>query len=89
MGKIKEVSIEEMQREVEGRQYNVTVLGEFRFNSEHESSAFRGRLLEFIQHEKNIHILEEDMDITMRTREYKKSYGNIVEVPSKQTTMRI
>jgi hypothetical protein len=86
MGKIKELAIDQLNQE---RQYNVTVLGEFRFGSEHETSAFRGRFLEFIQHEKNIHILEEDMDITMRTREYKRSYGNIVEVGSKQTTMRI
>ena len=60
MGKIKELAIGTMENE---RLYAVTVLGEFRFGSEHESSSFRGRLLEFIQHEKNIHILEEDMDV--------------------------
>jgi len=86
MGRIKELAIDQLNQE---RQYNVTVLGEFRFSSEHESSAFRGRLLEFIQHEKNIYILEEDMDVTLVTKEYKRSYGNIIEIPSKQTRMRV
>jgi hypothetical protein len=89
MSHMKALSIEKMNEEMTPHSYKVQTIGEFMFPTEREAAAFRGRFLEFLTHEKNIYILEKDMDVTLVTKEYKRSYGNIIEIPSKQTRMRV
>ena len=84
-----QMSIEKLNEEMTFHSYKVQTIGEFMFPTEREAAAFRGRFLEFLTQEKNIYILEENMDVTFVTKEYRRSYGNIIEIPSKQTRMRI
>ena len=67
----------------------VSMLGEFRFQGSDEASAFKGRLMEFLNRERNIYILEPDLDVSISTKEYKDNYGNPVEILKNRTTVRI
>jgi len=75
--------------EATGREYKVIVVGEFRFTDDHEASRFRARFLEYLTHEKNVYILEPNLEVTMTTKEYRQSFGNLIEIPIKKTTMRV
>ena len=69
--------------------HKVQIVADLRFENSEELNRFKARFLEYIMNEKNIYILESNMDVTMITKEYKQSYGNLVEVGAKQTRMRI